>query len=218
MVSASRLEILTPAADLALLSDEELRLAAGLAADDASQDASLADLGLEAAEWIADICGIRTAGGFPPTVLAEGLRETFPAVWSGVELVLARRFVSDVVVTENGSALTNGTDFVVLDDRGVLQRMSSGYGLQWQAAPIVVEYTAGFGAGSPASAVPATIKAVAKDYVRLRYGIGSLDPLVRSETVNDVDSVTYRDTSDSQGGFEEAARERLARFLTWQVA
>lgn len=212
------MEILTPAADLALLSAEELRAAAGLAEDDASQDASLAQLGLEAAEWIADICGIRSAGANPPTVLAEILRETFPPAWRGVELLLARRFVSNVTVLENGSALAEGTDFVVLDDRGVVQRFSSGYGLPWQVAPLVVEYTAGFTAtGSPPN-LPASIKAVARDYVRMRHDIVLLDPLVRSETTNDIDSVTYRDAADSQGGFEETARERLARFLTWQVA
>jgi hypothetical protein len=202
---------------LALLSPAELRAAAGLAVGDTSQDTSLDLLGLEAAEWIADICGIRTAGGNPPTIVAEGLRETFPALWLGPELVLARRFVSDVVVTENGEALTDGADFVVLDDRGVVQRMASGYGLHWCVVPIVVEYTAGFANGSPSS-VPAAIRAVARDYVRLRYTAGGIDPLVRSETTVDLDSVTYRDAADSQGTFEEQARERLSRFLCWQVS
>lgn len=219
-MSSSRIEVLTPATDLALLSAAELRGAAGLAEDDTTQDASLALLGLEAAEWIAEICGIRTAGANPPTVLAEGLRETFPALWMGPELVLARRFVSDVSVTENGSALTDGTDFVVLDDRGVLQRMTTGYGLQWQAAPIVVEYTAGFSNGSPAN-VPAAIKAVARDYVQRRYGVNALAPdelRVRSETTVDLDSVSYFDGASSQGTFEEQARERLSRFMCFQVA
>jgi hypothetical protein len=145
------------------------------------------------------------------------LRETFPSLWPGPELVLARRFVSVVVVTENGASLAEGTDFVVLDDRGVVQRMASGYGLRWCAVPIVVEYTAGFANGSPSS-VPAAIRAVARDYVRLRYTAGGLDPMVRSETTVDLDSVSYRDAADSQGTFEEQARERLSRFLCFEVA
>lgn len=216
-MSSSRLEVLTPAPSLELLTVAELRAAAGLATGDASQDANLALLGLEAAEWIAgDICGIRTAGGNPPTVLAEEIRETFPALWLGPELVLARRFVSDVTVTENGSALAD-TDFVVLDDRGVIQRMTTGYGLRWQAAPIVVEYTAGFSNGSPSN-VPAAIKAMARDYVRMRYTVGSLDPTVKSERTDDLDSVTYRDAGESRGSLEEDARQRLSRFICWQVA
>lgn len=218
---ASRLEVLTPASSLALLTAAELRVAVGLADDDASQDTSLALLGLEAAEWIAgDICGIRTAGARPPTVLAEGLRETFPAGWRGSELVLARRFVDDVTVTENSMALADGTDFVVLDDRGVIQRLSSGYGLPWQVAPIIVEYTAGFSNGSPSN-VPAAIKAVARDYVQRRYGANALAPdelRVRSETTVDLDSVSYFDAAGSGATFEEQARARLSRFLCWQVA
>lgn len=217
---SSRLEVLTPATDLQLLTAAELRVAAGLADDDTSQDASLALLGLEAAEWIADIVGIRTAGARSPTVLAEGLRETFPALWLGPELVLARRFVSDVAVMENGAALVDGADFVVLDDRGVIQRMSSGYGLRWQTAPVVVEYTAGFSSGSPSN-VPAAIKAVARDYVQRRYGMNALAPdelRVRSETTNDLDSVSYFDAASSGATFEEQARSRLSRFLAWQVA
>lgn len=219
-MSGSRIEILTPATSLGLLSAAELRVAAGLADDDASQDTNLSMLGLEAAEWIAELCGIRTAGNNPPTVLTEILRETFPAMWSGPELVLARRFVSDVTVTENGSAITEGTDFVVLDDRGTLQRLVNGYGLPWQVAPIVVEYTAGFSNGSPSN-IPAAIKAVARDYVQRRYGVSALAPdelRVRSETTNDLDSVSYFDSANSQSAFEEQARDRLSRFLCFQVA
>lgn len=219
-MSGSRLEVLVPASSLALLSPEELRVSVGLADDDTSQDTNLAMLGLEAAEWIAEICGIRAAGANPPTVLAEDLRETFPPAWIGLELNLARRFVSDVTVTENSIALVDGTDFVVLDDRGAIQRLSSGYGLPWQVAPIVVEYTAGFSNGSPSN-VPAAIKGVARDFVRMRYGVGTLTPdelRVRSETTNDLDSVSYFDVASSQGTFEEQARERLSRFIAWQVA
>lgn len=219
-MSSSRIEILTPATSLALLSAAELRVAAGLADSDTSQDTSLALLGLEAAEWIAEVCGIRTAGANPPTVLAEELRETFPSLWNGVELVLARRFVSDVTVTENGSALVDGTDYVVLDDRGVIQRLASGYGLPWQVAPIVVEYTAGFSNGSPSN-LPAAIKAVARDYVRMRYGVNALAPdemRIRSETTVDLDSVSYFDGANVRATFEEQARDRLSRFLCFQVA
>lgn len=212
-MSLSRLQVLTPATDLALLTAAELRAAAGLAAGNTTHDTQLAALGLEAAEWIAaDILDIRSAGGRVPTVLAEELRETFAPAYRGCELVLARRFLSDVTVSENGVALVEDTDFVVHDDRGVLERVSSGYRAAWAVAPIVVEYTAGFENGSPSS-VPPAIRAVASDYVGLRYSIAGRDPMVRSETVDDIDSVTYRDSSDSHGTFAEAARQRLSRYI-----
>lgn len=211
-MSQSRLQVITPATDVALLTATELRVAAGLAEADATHDTALASLGLEAAEWIADILGIRSAGGRVPTVIAEVVRETFAPAWRGYELVLARRFVSDVTVTESGGVLVEDTDFVVYDDRGMLERVSSGYQTGWAVGPIVVDYTTGFANGSP-SLVPPTIKAVAADYVALRYSAAGRDPMVRSETTNDLDSVTYRDGSDSQGSFEEAARERLSRYI-----
>lgn len=211
-MSLSRLQVITPASDVALLTATELRVAAGLAEDDATHDTALASLGLEAAEWIADILDIRAAGGRVPTVIAEGVRETFSPAWRGYELMLARRFVSDVTVTESGSVLVEDTDFVVNDDRGVLDRLSSGYRIAWAAAPIVVDYTAGFANGSPSS-VPPAIKAVARDFVALRYSAAGVDPMIKSETTNDIDSFTYRDAADSQGSFAEAARERLSRYI-----
>lgn len=212
-MSLSRLQVITPATDLALLTAAELRAAAGLADDDATHDTQLTSLGLEAAEWVAaDILDIRGAGGRAPTVVAEAVRETFAPAWRGPELVLARRFISDVSVTENGIALVEDTDFAVSDDRGTLERLSNGYRIAWAVAPIVVDYTAGFANGSP-SAVPAAIKAVASDYVALRYSTAGRDPMVRSETTEGLDSFTYRDAADSQGSFAEAARQRLSRYI-----
>lgn len=216
-MSLSRLQVITPATDVALLTAAELRAAVGLADDDATHDSQLTPLGIEAAEWIAgDILDIRSAGGRAPTVVAEVLRETFAPAWRGADLVLARRFIVDVGVTENGIALVEDTDFAVHDDRGALERLSAGYRTAWAVAPIVVDYTAGFANASP-SAVPAAIKAVAADYVALRYSSVGRDPMVRSETTVDLDSVTYRDAADSQGSFTEAARQRLSRYIAGTV-
>lgn len=211
-MSQSRLQVITPATDAELLTAMELRVAAGLAESDETHDTALASLGLEAAEWIADLLGIRAASGRVPTVIAEVIRETFAPAWRGSELVLARRFVSDVAVMENGGVLVEDTDFTVHDDRGMLERVSNGFQTAWAVAPIVVDYTTGFVNGSPSS-VPPTIKAVAADYVALRYSAAGRDPMIRSETTNDIDSFTYRDAADSHGSFEETARERLSRYI-----
>lgn len=212
-MSLSRLQVITPATDVSLLTAAELRAAAGLAADNTTKDTQLAALGLEAAEWVAaDILDIRSAAGRAPTVVAEAVRETFAPAWRGYELILARRFISEVTVTENGIALVEDTDFTVHDDRGVLERVSSGYLISWYVGRVVVDYTAGFANGSP-SLVPAAIKAVASDYVALRYSTVGRDPMVRSETTEGLDSFTYRDAADSQGSFVEAARQRLSRYI-----
>jgi len=51
-----------PAEDLQLLTEEELRVAAGLEPDDDSQDEALAILGLRAAAALAAACGVAKAG------------------------------------------------------------------------------------------------------------------------------------------------------------
>lgn len=209
----SLLAVLTPAADPALLSIEELRAAAGLAAGDDSQDTTLTSLGEEAAEWIASLCGVRTAGRNAPTMLRESLRETFPPGPRRSELILARRFIATVTsVTENNVTLTEDVDFVLLDDRGVLERQIGGYPVPWRWATIVVEYDAGFDNGSPAN-LPPVIKGVAADYVTQRYTSAGRDPSIRSETTVDLDTVAYRDAADARSAFEDNARERLWRFL-----
>jgi hypothetical protein len=75
--------IVTPASDLAILSQAELRAAAGLAAGDTSQDTDLSILGLEAAEWIAGLCGVAAADGKSPTLKREDISTPMPALSSG---------------------------------------------------------------------------------------------------------------------------------------
>jgi hypothetical protein len=213
-VISSILSVVTPAASLGLLSAAELRAAAGLGAEDKSQDEALEALGLEAAEWIAGtICGMATAGGNSPTLLQESLSEAFRLRSYGHrlprQLILSRRVVSDVDVTENDTALVADTDFLVHDEAGLLDRLSSDVVTCWPSGTIVVTYTAGFAA----DAVPAVVKAVATDFIRMRLSQRGRDPLVRSETTEGVDSVTYRDGAGGETDFEEAARSRLARYM-----
>lgn len=217
------LSVITPAADLQLLTTAELRTAAGLAADDTSQDASLAALGLEAAEWIATICGVAAAdvdlgspplGPLPPTFKQEVLLETLVTAGHARSLTLSRRFVSDVSATLGGITVDAAT-YLVRADAGRLEHLSggipSGY---WPIGTMEITYTAGF------STVPPVMKAVATDYIGQRYGFVSLDPddrRVRSETTNDLDSVSYFDPGSSRETLEASARRRLSRFVMLNV-
>src|SRR4029077_223188 len=108
-----------PAEDLQLLTEEELRIAAGLEPDDDSQDTALATQGLRAAAALAGACGVAVAGydaslaplrgAAPRTLKAETLVETIrvrPGYQYGT-LVLARWPVLEVIsVTTATTALT----------------------------------------------------------------------------------------------------------------
>src|SRR4029077_5804714 len=102
MSGAWSLIVTAPAADLPLLTDEELRAAAGLDPADTSQDAALAIWGLQAAAALAGATGYAKAGydaslsplrgEAPLTVKAETLVQTF-RIRNGIQtekLLLAR--------------------------------------------------------------------------------------------------------------------------------
>lgn len=199
----------SPAADPSLLTDADLaEIADGFSGAEDSPAGTLAALGLEAAEWIATVCGVSGIDGHPPTLRQEDLTETFRI--RGTEprsLVLKRGFVSDVSVTENGTALTEDADFTVSGDAGIIRRLCSDVPTCWPCGTIVVAYTAGF------ATVPAALKAVARDYVRMRLSVTERDPLERSVQVEGLDTVSYREGSAGEAGFADMARERLARFM-----
>jgi len=154
------LTVTVAADDLQLLTEEELRVAAGLAPDDDSQDAALATYGLRAAAALAGACGVAKAGydasyamGSPPlrgeaprTLKAETLAQTLRVRPGGQyrTLTLARWPVLSIIsVTENTTELT--TDDWELDVSGAsLTRISGDETLYWPHGRVIVEYEAGY--------------------------------------------------------------------------
>jgi len=151
-----KLTVTAPAEDLQLLSQEELRVAAGLAPDDATQDATLATRGLQVAEALAGACGIAKAGYDPTlaplrgeaplTLKAETVIQTFRLRY-GIEsdrLLLARWPALEVIsVTTDTTELT--VDDWELDIPGSsLMRVSGNGTLCWPTGRVIVEYAAGY--------------------------------------------------------------------------
>ena len=210
------LVLVTPADDYQLLTAAELRLAAGLESDDTSQDASLETLGLEAAEWVASLCGVPAADGSTsspyidsvPTFRQEVVQETRQIIGMPRTITLARRFISSVSVTLNDIAI-DSSDYRVNAQAGTLERLVAGlYPAYWGSGTLVATYTAGF------VTVPPAIKAATRDYVAMLYSQASRDYAIRSETINDIESVTYRVGSEVEASIEAIARQRLARYIT----
>ena len=150
------LTVTAPAADYQLLSQEELRVAAGLEPDDASQDVALATRGLQVAEALAGACGIAKAGydpslaplrgAAPLTLKAETLVQRFRILngYQGDKLLLARWPALEVLsVTVDATELT--VDDWVLDIPGsALLRISGNSTLCWPSGRVIVEYDAGY--------------------------------------------------------------------------
>jgi hypothetical protein len=206
------LTVVTPAADLALLTVAELRAAAGLSSDDTSKDVSLALIELEAREWIADLCSVPAEDGdHPPTILRETLSETFTidsCAWLVSPLYLSRKPVVVATVTLDDADLVLGTDYRVEGVAGTIYRLSSGADVLWSGMGVVVAYQGG------QAAVPATVKSLVGDFVRMRLSQQSSDrdPLVKSERNEGVSTFTYFDQQSGSATLNEYACERLHRY------
>lgn len=207
--------VTTPASDLTLLSAEELRVAAGLSRDDASQDETLAEYEAEVAAEIMSDCGIASDGVNPPTLKSEVCVDSFRLKSDADALYLSRRHVSDIDSIEvDGEALAV-TDWVLDAEKGRLVRLDDDAESCWSASPIEVTYTAGF------STVPNELKAEAKQRIKLKLSEAGRDPLARSIRT-EIPDIESREIDYQIGGLSRLTGEglsaeserRLKRFMT----
>lgn len=170
------LTVTTPASDLKLLSTEQMRAAAGLAADDSSRDAELAILNARISAEITDACRIAVANGKEPTLRQETLSEDFRGCRRG-PLVLSRRHNVEIVsVTADGLSLAVD-DYEIEAEAGLLHRLCGDRRFCWPEAKTIVVYKAGF------ATVPPALIGAAGDLIRFRRSELERDPLARSERV-----------------------------------
>jgi len=165
------LKVVTPAADLALVDIERLRLAAGLAANDASRDAELGPLGLRLSADIVQACRVATGNGAEPTLRQETLEETFRYPRTSALMLSRRHKVEIVSITINGQLLD--AELYWVDEESGIVRLVSGF---WWGGLIVVTYKAGF------EEVPDDLAGTVADFARIRLSEGSRDPLVRGQS------------------------------------
>lgn len=179
--------VTVPTDDLQLLTDEELRVAAGLEPDDTSQDAKLATWGLQAAAALAGACGIARAGydasllplrgEAPVTFKAETVVQTF-RIRNGNQrpkLLFARWPVLAI------TSVTVDTTELAVDDYEIdipaasLTRVSGNSTLCWPCGRVIVEYDAGYD-----DPVPTDLKGYAARLVGLYHQTGGADLSERS--------------------------------------
>lgn len=188
------LEISVIAPTRALLTTAQLRVAAGLAATNASRDAELSAIGLTVSDIISNWCNIAGDGITPVTLRQETLIETVRLTCGKSPLILSRRFLGTVSVVEADVALA-ATDFSINAGAGMLTRLSSDAETYWPTSKIIVTYEAGF------ATVPTDLVDVAAEMVARRIG-ASRDPMMRSERievpgVRTVDRSYWVDANDS---------------------
>jgi hypothetical protein len=207
----SLLTVSSPAADLTLLSIEEMRTAAGITGT--GSDTQLRAMEKFVAATIMTECDIAVAPGYPPTLRRESLVQTIYQA-CGEVLVLARRH--DIVISsivEDGVTLLD-TDFIVDPETGELSKLCNDYPAWWSARKVVIEFAAGF------ETVPEDLKGAATEYFRASWIEKSRDPLVKMERINipDVREVERQfwvgsvPGQSSEGAVPDVVVGKLARF------
>ena len=90
--------------------------------------------------------------------------------------------VSNVSVTENGVALIENTDYIVDYDMGQITRYdpNTAYVMPWDEWPIVVQYKAGYAAGTPDMALLAD---ACITFVKWRAFVSTRDPGLKSQSI-----------------------------------
>lgn len=174
-------EVTSTAADLNLLTLEDLRVAVGLASDDDSQDAKLETLGKRVSSMITAACQVARDGINPPTLLLEGCTDSFRLKCSQSALYLSRRPVYQIIsVTEAGTALDQDVHYEVEPASGKLIRLSGDDVTCWPAGRIVIEYDAGF------ATVPEDLKAIAAQLAGGYWADDGVDPMEKRLKIDGV--------------------------------
>jgi hypothetical protein len=168
-------EVLQQADDYQLLSDEERRVAIGLAYDDDSRDEELEAMGLRVAARITSACAVAIDGIVQPTLRLERVRDTFRLKSGQAALYLSRRPVMSISgLTEDGVVLTEGADFEINVTTGKVTRLRSDTETCWSCAKVVVEYDAGY------EIVPDALKAIAAQLLATYWDTRGIDPMEKS--------------------------------------
>lgn len=210
--------VTSEADSLALLTVEELRVAAGLDRNDDSNDITLLEYEQEVAAEITSDCGIASDGVNPPTLMLEECMDVFRLKCSSDALYLSRRHVASIAsIAEDGVDL-DGDNWRVESEIGKIVRLASDADTVWSATKIQVEYAAGF------ETVPQELKAEAKARVKIKVSEGSRDPLARSIRT-DIPGLESISTDYQIGGVSRLtgdglspeSERRLRRFMTYSM-
>ena len=201
----------TASAETSFLSTAELRLAAGLASGDSSQDTLLTLLGKAITSAIAQECGIVAADGSVATLFSEVLEETLWVEQCEAELILSRMFVSAVAsVTVDGTALAT-TDYQVKKRAGILLRKNSTAIVTWAPSVVVVAYTAGF------STIPDDLKLAAMKAVGDAFTANGRDGNLRRVRVDGIGEREWRVDPDKDALLSLEAKSLLGPYLSPRV-
>lgn len=171
------LTIVTPAANRDLLSIEEMRSAVGIASGDTSRDADLRMIGAGIFDRISAECSVAGDGVTPATLKRETVAQTIRSDRAAAVLILARRFVGQVIsITFDGTAV-DPSAYEVEAGAGLVYRLCDGRRIDWAPGTAIVTYQAGF------SEIPGDLVLAARAALREQWSGDERDPLMKRDKV-----------------------------------
>lgn len=148
----------------------------------------------------------------------ETVREVFRPEGCLSSLTLARCPVTNIAsVVEDGTTLAS-TDYELDAASGILWRLSSDERAPWRARKITVQYTAGFLLPEqPNRTLPHDVQRACILMVAAQYLAKGRDPLLRSESAQDVGSASYLDPRAGMEAMPPQAAALLAPYRLFTV-
>jgi len=194
------LEVITPAVthDLTVLDTLKSELMVTGTADDAYLDSLIAQVSAACARHCS-----RTGWG------RETLRQTERPAKSLDCIILARDLAPSIT-----SVIEDGTTLAVTDyelDGSLLYRLFADRRTSWTGSKIVVTYSAGF---LTLTDLPYDLERAALEWLKACYANRGNNPLVRSQSAQDVGSVSYH---DPRAGLEAMPPQTAGYLAPWKL-
>jgi hypothetical protein len=148
----------------------------------------------------------------------ETVQEVFRPEAYLAPLILARTpVVSIASVVEDGVTLPS-TEYEVEGESGLLWRLSDDARVDWRARKITIIYTAGYLLPEQAGrTLPHDIQRACILMVAAQYNAKGRDPMLRSESAQDVGQVSYLDPRAGMEGMPPQAAALLAPYRSWRL-
>jgi hypothetical protein len=164
-----------------LLTLAEAKAALGIT--DNARDADITRLVSRVSASIFAYCKPRTDGINPPTLLSEGITESYR--WgSNIGVIqLSRRRVTEIGSVSEGGAALEDTAYDIDRASGQILRVSGDGYIGWAGTPVVVDYTAGF------ETVPEDLKLAAEIWLRELWRTDFMTPSALNDPFAKVEEI-----------------------------
>lgn len=207
--------VMVPATNLALVTLDQAKVALGIDPADTSKDALVQQYIDQISAAIDNYCG--------RTFVRQTYRDQNRYVCNWLnpgDALLTRQWpiplddggVPVLTVTEEGTVV-DPAQWEVDTETGSLYRLDASAAMYpWTSNLIVIDYDAGY------DVIPPDVEGAALEYLMVRWSSAGRDPALRSETIPDVISQTYTDTTIAGAtAVPSGVRDWLAPYRRWFV-